>query len=67
VIHSSLDSGVYDLQLGELGKAFLGELDPDAGLLGPAERDMRPEIEMFVDPDGAGFNLACDCVRTLGI
>src|SRR5258707_11962559 len=38
---------VDDLELGELGKSFLGEFGADAGLLGAAERDMRRHVEML--------------------
>src|ERR1700730_8259868 len=64
---SHLDSRVYDLQLGKLGETFLGELHAHTRLLGAAEGDVRGDVEMLVDLDGDGFDLACDFVSTLRI
>jgi hypothetical protein len=58
---------VDDLQLGELGEAFLGELSADASLLGAAEWDVRRHVKMLVDPHCAGFDLARHLVCPLRI
>ena len=50
-----------------VGETFLGEFGADAGLLGAAERDVRGHVEMLVDPDRAGLDLAGDGVGTLDV
>src|SRR5450631_1494858 len=54
---------VDDLELGELREPFLGEFGADARLLGATERNMRRHVEVLVDPDRSGLDLACHLVR----
>ena len=60
--HLCLTSRVDDLQLSELSQALFGKLNADSRLLGAAERNVRCHVEMFIDPDRSGLDLACDAV-----
>src|SRR5262245_8442645 len=42
--------------LGELAEPFPAQLDADAGLLRPPERDVRSHVQVLVDPDRAGIH-----------
>src|SRR5262249_8820248 len=56
---------VDDVQAGILEQAFPAPLDPDSRLLGTAQRNVRTESEMLVDPDRAATDLLGYCLRAL--